>query len=482
MDLIKDHIWKILIFINYALALSAVITVLFKKINPTKTLSYIIVLLVFPFVGLVVYYLFGQEYRKSKIFSRKNVLNQTIVKRIQEELKLSKENSKILNDSTEEPAKLVRLLYNSEKSRLTLQNKVVVIKNGDEKFNILFEDLYNAKRHIHLEYFIVKDDETGSKLLDLLCNASKKGIEVRLIYDSVGSDISREYKTKLTASGVQHFPFMPVRFPKFTGKMNYRDHRKIVVIDGKIAYLGGINISDNYVNSINTKFWRDTHLRIEGEAAKPLQILFFTTWDFVSNANIKLTESYFPEYQGSEKTPVQIAASGPDTDWANIMEAIFSAITNAEKYVYITTPYFIPNDEIVTAMQVAAKSGVDVKLIIPKTSDSWIAENATNSYITPLLEANVSVYHYLKGFVHAKTLVVDDNFCTIGTANMDYRSFEINFEVNAFIYDNVISNLLKSHFMEDLEDSTKLTLEAWKNRSRFSKFKEAIARLMAPLL
>lgn len=482
MEYIKGHIWQILIGLNYVLALSAVLTILFKKINPTKTLSYIIVLLVFPFVGLIVYYLFGQEYRKSKIFNRKHILNQTVVKQIQDELELDTKTIESVDELLEEKSKLIRLLYNSEKSKLTVKNDVELIKNGDDKMQLLLKDLKNAKHHIHIEYFIIKDDSIGTKFLDVLCSKAKEGVQVRMVIDDVGSAISSKMKRKLKDSGVELYKFMPVLFSRFTGKMNYRDHRKIAIIDGSVGYVGGINISDNYVNSNNTRYWRDTHIRIVGEAVRQLQILFFTTWDFVSDGNLEISKNHFPNNTCKENVALQIAASGPDTDWSNIMEAIFVAITNAEEYIHITTPYFIPNDEIVTALQVAARSNIEVKLLVPKQSDSWIAEYATNSYLEKLLEAGVEVYQYTKGFVHAKTIVVDDVFSTVGTANMDYRSFNINFEVNALIYNKGFAKELEEVFNSDLENAIQLQLSTWKMRSRRTKLIEALARLAAPLL
>ncbi|MBC2845872.1 cardiolipin synthase [Winogradskyella flava] len=482
MDFIRNYIWEILIGLNYVLALSAVITILLKKLNPTKTLSYIIGLLVFPFVGLIVYYLFGQEYRKSKIFSRKNVLNQSVVKKIQEQLELDSPEIDKVDNLLDEKSKLIPLLYNSLKSKLTINNEVKLIKDGDFKFELLLEDIKNAKHHIHMEYFIIKDDKIGTKLLKLLCDRAQDGVEVRIIIDDVGSSISSRMKRQLKDAGVEMFSFMPVLFSKFTGKMNYRDHRKIIVIDGTIGYVGGINISDSYVNANNDRYWRDTHIRILGEGVKPLQILFFTSWDFASEEELNISGVYFPEHGCKAKTPLQIAASGPDTDWSNIMEAIFVAITNAETSIYITTPYFIPNDEIITALQVAARSNLDVKVIVPKDSDSWVAEYATNSYLEQLLEAGVEVYQYTKGFVHAKTMVVDNVFGTVGTANLDYRSFNINFEVNALVYDRNFSKELTALFNKDLEDSKKIEYEKWKNRAKTTKFIEAIARLAAPLL
>lgn len=483
IEFIKQNYWSILLILNYIIAASAAITILLKNINPTKTLSYIIVLIFFPFLGLVVYYLFGQEYRKNKIFNRKNVLNQSIIKSIQEDFKFDEKEIQKVDSYLDEKVKLVNLLYSSDNSPLTLHNEIDILKDGNAKFPKLIKDLKSAKHHIHLEYYIIKDDTIGTEILNILCEKSKDGIEVRLTYDDVGSNISASMKRKLTDSGVEHFPFMPVLFSRFTGKMNYRNHRKIAIIDGLIAYVGGINIEDEYINKESENhFWRDTHVRIVGEAVKSLQIYFFTTWDFVSAQRFNIEKVYFPESKCNKNVGLQIAASGPDTDWANIMEAMFTAIATAEDYIYITTPYFVPNDEIITALVVAAKSGLDVKLIIPKNSDSTIVKHATNSYLDKLLEAGARVFRYKKGFIHAKTMVVDDIFSTVGTANMDYRSFNINFEVNAFIYDKETSNILKEHFLDDLKECEEVDYENYLDRSRSKKFVESVCRLWSPLI
>lgn len=485
LEFLKNHIWDVLIVLNYALAISAAITILLKNSNPTKTLAYIIVLAILPFFSLVVYYFFGQDYRKDKIFNRKYIYNKKLVKEIDKELQLKPVEVKRLSERLDEKAKLVRLLYNNENAPLTLHNKLKVLKNGEEKFKELIKDLQIAQHHIHLEYYIIRDDKIGTQILDILCDKSTNGVEVRIIYDYVGSSISSSMLRKLKESGVMVESFMPVFFPSFASKMNYRNHRKIVIIDGKIGYLGGINISDNYSNEIESNFkmyWRDTHLRIEGDAVKSLQIQFLMSWDFVSDENLSISKPYLPNFSVRKQTSVQIVASGPDTDWANIKEAVFTAISTAEEYVYITTPYFIPDDEIVSAMQVVAKSGVEVKLLIPKESDSIPSKYASESYLEALLEAGVEVHLYKKGFIHAKTIVVDDIFSTVGTANMDYRSFNINFEINALIYDRSESLILKEQFLDDLKDSEELSLNSWQQRSKVDKLKESFFRLFAPLL
>ncbi|WP_191858983.1 cardiolipin synthase [Hanstruepera ponticola] len=483
IEYIKEHIWSLLLGLNYILVIFAIAIILFKNINPTKTITYILVLVMFPFVGLLVYYFFGQEYRKSKIFNRKNVLNKSIVKKISEDFTLNSKELEEFDDLLDEKMKLVHLLYNSEHTPLTRYNEVALLKNGKTKFKLLFEDLKKAKHHIHLEYYILKDDNIGTQLIDIICERARNGVSVKVSVDDVGSKISNKAKRKMKESGVECNAFMPVLFRGFTGKLNYRNHRKIAIIDGKIGYVGGINVSDNYVNYKNGEsFWRDTHVRIVGEAVKPLQVNFLMTWNFVSNSDLKITEELFPEVKTKHETAVQISASGPDTNWPNIMEAMFVSINRAEDYVYVTTPYFIPNDEIITALQVAAKSNIDVRLIIPKMSDSWTAKHATNSYIEPLLEAGVKVYRYCNGFIHAKTMVVDDILSTVGTTNMDHRSFNINFEINAIIYDKKTSVELKQHFLDDLKESEELDLKRWQERPISNKLKESYARLWSPLL
>jgi len=457
---------------------------LLKNKNPTKTVSYILVLAVFPFLGPVVYYLFGQQYRKTKLFNRKHISNSEVVKEVGDRLRLNGKDFSEMENMLGSKIQLVHLLKENHKSPLTTKNELEIIRNGENKFKRLFKDLRSAKNYIHLEYYVLEDGQTGTELIDIICEKAKEGLEVKLAYDDVGSRIASKLKRKLTDSGVEHEPFMPVIFSSLTGKSNFRNHRKIAIIDGQIAYLGGINVSDEYVNGVGNKepYWRDTHLRICGPAVKVVQFHFLTTWDFVTDEKIEVKSEYFSEIDCEGEVPLQIAASGPDTDWANIMEAMLTAIHNAKNYVYITTPYFIPNDQIISALQIAAKTGLDVRIIIPEVSDSWIAEHATFSYLEELLEAGVKVNLYQKGFIHAKTMVIDDIFSTVGTCNLDNRSFEINFEINALIYDEGKTKELKSHFEEDLKDCTSLELERWMERSKWCKLQESFARLWAPLL
>jgi cardiolipin synthase len=322
------------------------------------------------------------------------------------------------------------------------------------------------------------------RIIDILCKKAREGVKVRLIYDDVGSSLSSKTKRALTQNGVEHYAFMPVVFTRFTSKLNYRNHRKIVVLDCCVGYIGGINIAKRYDNSYNNeRYWRDTHLRLEGDAVGALQASFLLNWNFVSNKDVNINEVLKPPVRDSDNaTAVQIASSGPDTDWANIMEAIFTTINTARDYIYITSPYLIPNGEILTALTTASRSGVEVKIIIPWQSDSWAAQYASDSYIGQLLESGIRIFRYTKGFIHAKTMVIDDVLTNIGTANLDYRSFSVNFEINALLYDRSIGEEMRKIFLDDLTDCEEVVSERWENRSLARKLKESFCRLWAPLL
>lgn len=482
-DFITEHLGKLLIGINYLLALGAAFTIVLRNVNPNRTLSYVLALLLVPFLGLLFYIFFGQEYRRTRIFKKKNVLNQENIKNWQQSLVLDqKQIDQLKGKDLKDKAKLIRLMHDSENAPLTLKNEVEILINGEEKFRCLFEDIRQAESSIHLEYYIIRDDEIGTELIDLLCEKCREGVEVRINYDYVASDFSASTRRRLQEAGINFYPFMPVYFPKFASKFNHRNHRKIAVIDGKIGYVGGINIGDEYINAHGKRYWRDTHLRIRGESVGVLQFHFLLNWDFVSDGDLVIKDEWFAGSEITRDTPVQIAVSGPDTDWAQIMEAMFVAITSADEYLYLTTPYFIPNDEILMALMAAARSGVEVKVLIPGHSDSWAAKYASFSYIEQMLKAGIEVYLYDKGIIHAKTMVVDGIFSTVGTSNIDYRSFNINFEINALIYDEHIAAKMVTSFNNDLQESIRLDPEEWYDRPFTQKLKESFCRLWAPLL
>ncbi|MBD0776632.1 cardiolipin synthase [Maribacter sp. ANRC-HE7] len=482
----KENIWPILLGVNYVLVVLFSILIVLKNKNPVKTLSFIFILAILPFLGIFIYYFFGQDYRKHKIFEKKYIFDNESLKQWRKKFSLDREERfDFKNEFGDGAFKIYNLLRHNEKAVLTFENEVDILVNGEQKFKKLKKDLAQAEDHIHMEYFVFVDDVQGIEIIESLCAKARAGVQVRLIYDDVGSTISSRSKKLLTDSGVRHHAFLPVLFSNSTSKINYRNHRKIVVIDGKIGYLGGINIDKKYNNDYtNKRYWRDTHLRIQGAAVGALQSSFFLSWNFAAKDDIALEGRHFPKSKSKVQDPVavQIIASGPDTDWENIMEAMFTAINTAKKSICITTPYLIPNSQILTALTTASRSGVDVRVIIPKKSDSWAAQYATDSYIEQLARSGVRIFRYHKGFVHAKTMIIDDYFTSIGTANLDYRSFSLNFEINALVYNMGINRQMREIYKKDLLESEEVDYERWLQRGMTRKIQESISRLWAPLL
>lgn len=462
----------------------AVVIVLENR-NPSKTLAWLIVLTFLPIVGFFFYLVFGQNIRKKKRFRRKELADFGELQQVAEKQLGVRESEPILSGDVNR-RRLVNLVLRNSRSPFTVHNRIHILTNGVETFRAIIQALNEATHHIHMQYYIWRDDQIGRDIQRVLIEKARAGVEVRVIYDGVGSmDLRRSYIDELREAGVEIYPFLPVAFPVITSKLNYRNHRKIVVVDGKVAFMGGLNIGDEYLGKDpRMGFWRDTHLEVRGDAVALLQAIFLMDWDFVKGeSHYRLQEEiYFPAHNVREKQFVQIAASGPDSEWEAIMQAYFTAVTSATQSVHITSPYFIPDDSMLMAIKTAALSGVDVKLILPSRPDHKIVFWATMSYVQELLEAGVNVYLYEKGFIHAKILIVDGVVASLGTANMDIRSFYYNFEVNALIYDEGIVKRLEEDFQQDLKDSRRVTLGEVYGRPLRQKLKESSARLFSPLL
>ena len=483
-----EQIWSHIAYIfNIIYVITIIFTVIFvilQNRNPIKTISWVMVLILLPVIGIIFYLYFGQNYRKAKIFSRKGISDYQKIECLSKIQIKKLPNSKFLeNKKIKDKLKIITLLLNNSKALLSEKNKVKILKNGKQTFGSIIYELENAKHHIHIEYYIIVNDRIGTQIKEILIRKAKQGVEVRLIYDDVGSwSLKKNYIRSLQKAGIEVFCFMPVRFPFLTSKVNFRNHRKIIVVDGKIGFVGGLNIADYYITGTKKLGpWRDTHLRLEGESVLSLQVVFLIDWYFITKKLIE-DEKYFPENKIIDEHLVQITASGPDSDWASIMQAYFVAITTAKNYIYISTPYFMPNESILTALRTTALSGVDVKIILPGKSDSAMVYWSSMSFIQNLLEAGIKVYFYQKGFCHSKLIMVDDVFASVGTANIDYRSFNQNFEVNALIYDESVAVELKQNFIEDLNNSKQIFLNEWKKRPIVNKFKASIARLFSPLM
>jgi cardiolipin synthase len=481
-NLLQNDLLKALYIITIAFT---IILVIQQRGDPMKTIAWLMVVTFAPFLGIVLYFYFGKNYRKEKIFSRKELSDSKQIKLLAKFQPSNKADKTYWpNEAVASKTHIMRMLYNSDKVLLTEHNNVKILVNGEATFDAIIAGLEQARSHIHLEYYIIEDDSIGNEIRRILIRKAKEGVEVRLIYDDIGCwSLSGEYIQSMRNAGVWAYPFMAVRFPYFTNKINYRNHRKIIVIDGKTGFVGGLNIADRYISGDEELGpWRDTHLKIEGEAVYSLQSVFLLDWYFVSKRNIHNQDKYFPPIEITDRHLMQIVASGPDSDWASIMQTFFSAIATAQSYIYISTPYFLPNESILTALRTAALSGVDVRLLLPMHSDSRLVLWSSFSYIGQLLDAGIKVYLYQKGFPHSKLMMVDDVFCSIGTANMDIRSFDQNFEVNALIYDQRLTMAMRNIFMNDIKGLAYIDAVQWEQRNRLVVLRESVARLFSPLL
>ncbi len=488
LDIWNDVIVKNLMVIIWAIYLftivSTVVLVILEKRDPAKTSVWVLFLLLLPVIGLIFYIFFGQNHRKQKIFSRKGLSDlQQIEVMTQNQLLEINSNKYVDIPAVADNIKIITLLLNNSKALLTLRNSVKILQTGSSTFQSIIEAIDNATTSIHLEFYIVASDDIGIRIKDKLIAKAKTGVEVRLIYDDVGSwKLSKRFIAELKDSGAQVYPFMKVAFPFLTSKVNYRNHRKIIVIDGRIGFMGGMNIADRYHKGDSMLgTWYDTVLRIEGEAVRSLQVIFSIDWYFVSKIIIPGREKYFPEHIPNEKHALQVTASGPDSDWSSIMQAFFSAITRAKKNIYIATPYFVPNESILTALKTASLSGVNIKIMLPGKSDSTIVYWSSMSYVSELLEAGIEVFLFQGGFNHSKILMIDGRFASVGSANMDIRSFEDNFELLAMVYDEELTIQLESQFVKDLGRCKKVCIKEWSKRRGIQTFKESFARMFSPL-
>lgn len=474
--LLRNNFWINMLF--------AILLVFFQRKNPTSTWLWFMVIIFLPGIGFLLYLFFGQDFNKKRMFRLKEEEDRLIREKVlcQGE-KIKKDRYKFINPKTEEYEHFINMHILTSQSYFSQDNEIELYFSGREKFDALMKSISKAKRYIYLEYYIVRSDNLGQKLLDALTEKAKEGVEVKFLYDGMGGrKLARNYFKEFKKAGGKVAVFFPPFLSYFSFRINYRNHRKICIIDGEEAYIGGFNIGDEYLGlSKKFGFWRDTHIKIKGSAVEELKLRFIKDWKFA----VKNDDNFYadtPTKKGSGRAGVQIVSSGPDSQWASIKDGYFSMITKAKKRIYIQTPYFIPDDSIYDALKVAALSGVDVKIMIPCKPDHPFIYWAGLSYIGELLEAGVKFYTYENGFLHSKTFIMDDFVTSIGTANLDIRSFKLNFEVNAFIYDEEVNQKMIEQFNIDLNHCKEITVEVYENRSNIIKLKEAFCRLLSPIL
>ena len=468
--------WLFLVVYSIIIIITMV-RVLMDNRQPAKTMAWMLVLMFIPFLGIILYIFFGQNTRKERKIWQQSL--DQLTKRSMLEFVEQKDFN-----IPEEYRTISNLFMNQNLALPFKNNEVEIYTSGYDFFPSLLMEIGKAEHHIHIDTFIISNDPLGRLIADALIDKAKQGVEVRLIYDDVGSwRTPNSFFTRMRNEGIEVYAFMPVRFPAFTSRVNYRNHRKICVIDGEVGFIGGMNIARRYVQGTPKQSWRDTHVKLTGAAVYGLQRAFLVDWYFVSK--VLITErSYYPEIIiGQNNSLVQVVTSSPTSLWPEIEQGYVRILTNAKHYVYMETPYFLPTDPILFAMRVAALSGVDVRLMIPYETDTKVVEWASRSYVIEASKAGVKILLYRKGFNHSKLLVSDDAMATIGSTNVDFRSFENDFEANAFFYDKKIALQVKEVFLADQKDSIDLDdVRRFIKKPFLQRLWESFVRLLSPLL
>lgn len=473
----------------YLLNFITILTILFiERKKQSIAFTWILIMTFLPVVGFILYPFLGRNLRpnQKKLFKLKREFDILYSERLQKKNLLSNEVTSYIDESTHKYQGLISMNYSAGNSVYYQDNTIDIFTKGTDKFNSLLKDIENAKDTIHMLYYIINNDGIGCEVVSLLTKKAKEGVEVRLLYDHVGSILTpQKMFSDLIKAGGSVCRFFPLSLGTYT-RVNYRNHRKIVIIDGMIGYIGGMNIGDEYLGLHKELTpWRDTHLRITGTSVYALQERFLMDWYYASkikeDTDAATLSKFFPPMQPQGKIGLQVLSSGPDVSGEQIKRGYIKMINSAKKKLFIQTPYFIPDEPFLEALQIAALSGVDVRIMLPSIADHTIVHHATNSYLNDILSYGIKVYLY-QGFIHSKMIVIDGEVTSIGTANMDVRSFSSNFEINTFIYNTEFSNKCNDIFEKDIDSSKLLTKETYDLRGRRAKIKEGLCRLLSPLL
>ena len=472
--------WVNIIFILYQIiAIMAVIHVVMDNRQPAKTMAWALVIWFIPVVGIVLYLFFGINTRKERHVSERS-MNQ-LTKRSM--LEFAEQHDLRL---PEKHKPLIDLFVNQNLALPFKDNHVEIYTEGYTFFPALLAAIGEAKQSIHIDMYIFADDALGTLVSDALIDKAHQGVEIRVVYDDVGCwNVKHSFFEHMREEGIQVVSFLPVRFPSFTSKVNYRNHRKIVVIDGNVGFIGGMNIALRYVKGTGQMPWRDTLMKVTGGAVYSLQRAFLVDWYFVDRTLLS-DRKYYPSALRSEQSSnnclAQVVTSGPVTPYPEIMQGFVRIILGARRYLYLETPYFLPNDPVLFALKTAALAGVDVRVLCPKYSDARFVEWASRSYLREVVEAGVQVSLYKPGFLHSKLMVCDDAISTCGSTNLDFRSFENNFEANIFFYDEGVALRMKKVYLDDEKQSVLLTdVPGRMNNRFFVRLWESVTRMLSPL-
>lgn len=465
--------------------LLSIMIVFFQRKEPKSAWAWLLVLNALPGIGFLLYLLAGTDMHKRKMFKIKGIEEQLNEAVRQQEYSVRSHELVRENPELSGYSDLVFFNLKTSGAMLTEDNEVKIFTDGNDKFDALIEDIRNAKSYIFLQYYIIKNDVLFAGLRDVLAEKAAQGVEVRILYDAMGCrSTGKKFWKELESQNIHVAVFFPALFGRLHLRVNYRNHRKIAIIDGRIGYVGGFNIGKEYIG-LDPKFghWRDTHLRIRGSAVVALLVRYIQDWDYAAKENLFTHPEYFvyPDERCGD-TKMQIISSGPDSVEQSVRDNYLRLIHKAKKRIYIQTPYFIPDESIQMALLIAANSGVEVNIMIPCKPDHPFVYWATMSYVGELVMAGANCYTYNNGFLHAKGISIDGEACCYGTANMDIRSFSLNFEVNAMIYDEKIAQQMEAIFEEDLKLSSQITRDMYKGRSLRLRFKEQVCRLLSPVL
>ncbi len=472
--------------------LSIVGIILSENRNPVKSLAWVTVLLLFPVGGIILYIFFGRSIKNTRMISRRN-------RRKLAELALPDAVQSSWDPYSREIRQQLMLARTLTGSTLLTARDVEIYTSGADKFEALLRDIASARRYINLQYYIFADDAIGTRIAEALMERARAGVKVRVIYDHIGSiKVKNSFFRRMREAGIEVYPFFRVVFPLFATRINWRNHRKLVVIDGHTGYIGGMNIADRYIDGGDFDLWRDAHMRITGPAVGTLQYSFAVDWRFMGRELIEEPVYDSPETADdaraaaecdasascstAERTAMHLLTSGPTSQWSNIAYLLLKANGNAKKRVYIQTPYFLPTEALLKTLQAAALARIDVRVMIPARSDSLILTYASRSYIQECLRAGIKIYFFDAGMLHSKVVIVDDDFTSIGSANIDFRSFEHNFEANMFIYSTKVNAQLRKAFSADMRVCTRIRAAAWRRRPLLHKAFESVLRLLSPVL
>jgi cardiolipin synthase len=485
VTIISSIFLPVILLVNICFAITVVFI---ERKNPTATVAWLMALVLLPVIGFVLYLFFGQSFYRDRMFRTKKEDDEILTDIIETQKKgLFTTEIPFSSPISVSYRRMMLMLMESNRAPVTIKNQVKIFIDGNEKFAALLEAIRGAKDHIHMEYYILKDDEIGREVFSALTERARAGVTVRFLGDGLGcAGPGKEFYRPFTEAGGKLAFFFPSLLHISHPRINYRNHRKIAVIDGKTGFIGGFNIGDDYLGRVpEWAPWRDTAVQVQGYAVLAMQTRFFLDWNYAAKGDeLGFSHRYFPEEPAPPDAwlPIQVVSGGPDTYWNPIKESYLKLITLATESVYIQTPYFIPDESILDALRMAALSGIDVRIMMPAKPDHWFVYWAGYSYIEQLIDAGVRAYTYDTGFIHAKTIVVDEIAASVGSANWDVRSFRLNFETNAIMYDTRIARELKEIYMKDLEVCTELTTERFTALPGKIKVKMSVSRIFSPLL